>query len=286
MGNYCLCNRMELPAVGFGTYNAKGGDNLQMIKDAIEVGYRYFDTASLYGTERVLGQAIKESGVPREQFILASKVWIDEMGYESTKQAFARSLERLQTDYLDLYFIHWPKQNETAENWRELLVETWSAMEELAEEGKIKALGLSNFLPHHMDVILQNCKIKPVVDQLEVHPGYSQEMACAYAKEKGILVQAWSPLARGAVQGSLLLEQLGVKYEKSVAQICMRFLHQKGIMPIVKSADKERMRENLDFLDFVMEEEDIQLLSCMPQDMWSGEHPDTTIPKAKSNPEQ
>ncbi len=286
MKNYCLCNGMELPAVGFGTYNAKGGDNLEMIKSAIEVGYRYFDTASLYGTERALGQAINESGVPREQFILASKVWIDEMGYESTKLAFSRSLERVQTDYLDFYLIHWPKENEMAADWKELLAETWSAMEELVEEGKIKAIGLSNFLPHHMDIILKNCKIKPVVNQLEVHPGYSQEMACAYSKEKEILVQAWSPLARGAVQGNVLLEQLAAKYQKSVAQICMRFLYQKGIMPIVKSADKKRMRENMDFLDFVMEEEDIKLLSCMPQDMWSGEHPDTAIPKAKSNPEQ
>lgn len=286
MENYCLCNKMEVPVVGFGTYNAKGGDNLLMIKSAIEAGYRYFDTASLYGTERALGQAVKESGVPRQQFIIASKVWIDEMGYENTKQALNRSLERLQTDYLDFYLIHWPKESETADCWKELLTETWSAMEELVEEGKVKALGLSNFLPHHMDIILKNCKIKPVVNQLEVHPGYSQEMACAYSKEKGILVQAWSPLARGAVQGNVLLEQLAAKYEKTVAQICMRFLYQKGIMPIVKSAGIERMKENMDFFDFEMDGEDIQLLSCMPQDMWSGEHPDTAIPKAKSNPEQ
>lgn len=125
---FILSNGMEVPCIGFGTYNAKGGDNLKMIKDAIEVGYRYFDTASLYGTERALGQAIKESGIPRDQFIIASKVWIDEMGYENTKAALHRSLSRLQTDYLDFYLIHWPKPKETDEGWKELDLETWRSM--------------------------------------------------------------------------------------------------------------------------------------------------------------
>ena len=197
MQEFILENGMVLPAVGFGTYNAKGGDNLQMIKDAIEVGYRYFDTASLYGTERALGQAIKESGLPREAFQIATKVWIDEMGYENTKAALERSLSRLQTDYVDFYLIHWPKANEEDEDWKTRDLETWRAMEEMVEEGKIKAIGLSNFLPHHLDNILEHCRIKPVLNQLELHVGYSQEAAVAYSKERGIQVQAWSPFARG-----------------------------------------------------------------------------------------
>lgn len=280
---FALPDGRRVPAIGFGTYNAKGGDNLQMIKDAIEAGYQYFDTASLYGTERALGQAIKESGLPREDFILASKAWTDEMGYEETKAALERSLSRLQTDYLDLYLIHWPKANEEDADWKKRCQDTWRAMEELVREGKIKAIGLSNFLPHHLDVILETATIRPAVNQLELHIGYSQEAAVAYTQSKGIRVQAWSPLARGAMEDHPVILKLANKYGKTMAQICLRFLYQKGIMPIVKSADKGRMQENKMIFDFELEREDVQMLECMPQNTWQGEHPDFAIPKVKSN---
>lgn len=283
---FVLENEMIVPAIGFGTYNAKGGDNLQMIKDAIEVGYRYFDTASLYGTERALGQAIKESGLPREAFQIATKVWIDEMGYENTKEALERSLSRLQTDYVDFYLIHWPKANEEDSEWKTRDLETWRAMEEMVEEGKIKAIGLSNFLPHHLDNILEHCRIKPVLNQLELHVGYSQEAAVAYSKERGIQVQAWSPFARGVLEEHPLVQRLAGKYGKSPAQICLRFLYQKGIMPLIKASAKERMLQNMDIFDFVLEKEDVQMLECMPQNTWGGEHPDFAVPKAVSNLEQ
>ena len=151
---YTLPNGLQIPCLGFGTYNPNGGDNVKLIQTAIDAGYRYFDTASIYGTERALGQAIKTSGLAREEFFIASKVWIDEMGYEETKQAFARTLNRLQTDYLDLYLIHWPRRVEGDADWKEADLETWRAMEELYAEGKIKGIGLSNFLPHHL------CRIK------------------------------------------------------------------------------------------------------------------------------
>ena len=284
--SFILKNGMVLPAVGFGTYNAKGGDNLQMIKDAIEVGYRYFDTASLYGTERALGQAIKESGLPRDEFQVATKVWIDEMGYENTKAALERSLSRLQTDYADFYLIHWPKASEEDADWKERDLETWRAMEDAVSAGKVKAIGLSNFLPHHLDNILEHCKIKPVVNQLELHVGYSQEAAVAYSKEKGIQVQAWSPFARGVLEEHPLVVHLAEKYGKSPAQICLRFLVQKQIMPLIKASAKERMLQNMDIFDFALEKEDVQMLECMPQNTWQGEHPDFAIPKAKSNFEQ
>ena len=280
---FALPDGSRVPAIGFGTYNAKGGDNLQMIKDAIDNGYRYFDTASLYGTERALGQAIKESGLSRELFFLASKAWTDEMGYEEVKKALECSLNRLQTDYLDLYLIHWPKVNEEDINWKVRCQETWRAMEELVKEGKVKAIGLSNFLPHHLDVILEMAHIMPAVNQLELHIGYSQEAAVAYTQSKGILVQAWSPLARGAMENHPLILKLAQKYEKTMAQICLRFLYQKEIMPIVKSADKGRMLENRMIFDFELEKEDVQMLECMPQNTWQGEHPDFAIPKVKSN---
>lgn len=280
---FSLPDGSRVPALGFGTYNAKGGDNLQMIKTAIETGYRYFDTASLYGTERALGQAIKESGVPRELFILASKAWTDEMGYAEVKEALARSLNRLQTEYLDLYLIHWPKVSEDDTDWKERCQDTWRAMEELVREGKVKAIGLSNFLPHHLDAILEIAQIKPAVNQLELHIGYSQEAAVAYTQSKGILVQAWSPLARGAMEDHPMIHTLAEKYGKTKSQVCLHFLYQKGIMPIVKSANKDRMSENMQIFDFRIEKEDMQMLECMPQNTWQGEHPDFAIPKVKSN---
>lgn len=283
---YTLSNGLKIPCMGFGTYNPKEGDNHQIIQTAIEVGYRYFDTASLYETERALGQTIRESGIARDEFFIVSKAWIDELGYEETKQAFERTLNRLQMDYLDLYLIHWPRRTEGDTDWKERNLGAWCAMEELYAKGKIKGLGLSNFLPHHMENILKNCKVQPVVDQLEVHPGYSQEAATAYCKSKGVVVQAWSPLGRSAMLKHPVLLEMAEKYEKSVAQICLRFLVQKNIIPLVKTSTEARMKENMDIFDFEITWEDMSILECMPQDAWLGEHPDFNIPKVLSNFEQ
>lgn len=283
---YTLSNGVAIPCIGFGTYNAKGGDNLAINRTAIEAGYRYFDTASLYETERVLGQAIRESGIPRKEFFIVSKLWIDERGYQGAKEAFARSLDRLQTDYLDLYLIHWPRGTEGDTDWKETDLETWRALEELCEAGAVRGIGLSNFLPHHADVIVQNCKIRPVVDQLELHPGYTQEAAVRYCEENEIRVQAWSPLGRSAMLENPVLKLYAEKYGKSVAQICLRFLLQKGIIPLVKSSTMERMKQNQDIFDFEITPEDMSILNNMPQNTWLGEHPDFAIPKKRSNFEQ
>ncbi|MBQ8597477.1 MAG: aldo/keto reductase [Lachnospiraceae bacterium] len=283
---YTLSNGLQIPCMGFGTYNPKEGDNCKIIRTAIDVGYRYFDTASLYETERVLGQAVKESGIDRRELFIASKAWIDEVGYQETKQAFERTLNRLQMDYLDLYLIHWPRCSEEDTDWKERNLGAWRAMEELYAEGKIRGLGLSNFLPHHLENILQNCKVAPVVDQLEIHPGYSQEAAAAYCKSKGVVVQAWSPLGRSAMLEHPVLLGMASKYGKSVAQVCLRFLVQKNIIPLVKTSTAERMKENMDIFDFDITWEDMSVLECMPQDAWLGEHPDFNIPKKRSNFEQ
>lgn len=280
---YTLENGMKIPVLGFGTYNAKGGDNLEIIRTAIKAGYRYFDTASIYETERALGQAIKESGIPREEFFIATKAWIDERGYEETKQAMDRSLERLQMDYVDLYLIHWPKSSFKEANWREKDIQTWRAMEEMCEAGKTRGLGLSNFLPNHLDIILEQAKIKPQVDQLEIHPGYSQEAAAAYGQSKGLRMQAWSPLGRGRMLDNEMILMFAKKYGKTPAQICLRFLIQKGIIPLVKSSTMERMKQNMDVFDFEISKEDIQIISCMPQTTGCGQHPEFHIPDKKSN---
>ena len=205
------------------------------------------------------------------------------MGYEETRVALHRTLERLQTDYLDLYLIHWPRRIEGDTDWKQIDLDTWRAMEEMKKEGLIRGLGLSNFLPHHLDNILENGTEKPLVDQLEIHPGYSQEAAVSYCKSKGIVVQAWSPLGRSRILENEFFQALAKKYNKSAAQICLRFLIQKDIIPLVKSANFERMKENQNIFDFEISREDMQMLECMPQDTWLGEHPDFHIPKKTCN---
>lgn len=271
---YKLNNGVQIPAVGFGTYKAADGKSADIIKEAIGSGYRYFDTASFYGTEIYLAEAIRQSGLPRKEFFIASKLWKTEMGYENARDAFRRTLENLDTDYLDLYLIHWPLPEPGYENWKELDRETWRALEELYAEGKIRAIGLSNFLPHHIENILAECTVRPAVDQIEYHPGYSQEAAVQYCKEKGILVQAWSPIGRSRVLEDPLVCELAAKYRVSPAQICLKFAVQRGVVPLPKSSSPERMKQNMDLFSFEMDQEDIWRLATMPQSGWSGEHPD------------
>lgn len=284
---YTLNNGMKLPCCGFGTYKAKDGDSAEIIATAIRAGYRFFDTASIYETERLLGQAIQDSGIGREEFIIESKLWMDEMGYDNAKKAFEATLERLQTDYLDLYLIHWPRPNAAAD-WKTLDIETWRALEELYEAGRVRALGCSNFLPHHLENLLANAKIKPVVDQLEIHPGYSQEAATAYCMAHDIRPMAWAPLGRFRANPvvSECLQHMAEKYGKSVAQICLRFALEKGIIPIPKASSMEHMKNNMDIFDFSLSQEDVYMLSCMPQTAWMGEHPDFAMPEKQSNPNQ
>lgn len=272
--HYILNNGVEIPAIAFGTYKAAEGKSADVIRTAIEAGYRYFDTASFYGTETYLGQAVRESGISRDEIFIASKLWKTEMGYDNVRDAFERTLENLNTDYLDLYLIHWPLPEPGYKDWKQLDKETWRAMEELYHAGKVRAIGLSNFLPHHIENILEDCAVRPAVDQIEYHPGYSQEVTVQYCKERNILVQAWSPIGRQRVFEEPLVQEMAEKYKVSPAQICLKFAAQRGIIPLPKSSSIERMKENLDLYSFELDEEDIWKLATMPQAGWSGEHPD------------
>ena len=205
------------------------------------------------------------------------------MGYEETRAAFCRTLERLETDYLDVYMIHWPKPCENDPNWKERDLQTWKALTELKKEGKIRHLGMSNFLPHHLNNIFENSDFAPEVDQLELHIGYSQEAAREFCQQKGMLVQAWGPLGRGKVNDNPIINGMAKKYGKTFSQISLRFLIQKGVMPIPKSGSKEHMLDNMKIFDFEISEEDMWMLTCMPQETWQGEHPDFAVPKKKSN---
>ena len=282
---FTLNDGFKIPKIGFGTFNEEFKDNKESILQAIDCGYRFFDTASLYRTEESLGNAIKESGINRSEVIIETKLWTNEMGAENAKAALDRSLTRLGTDYVDIYMIHWPRQTGADdEKWKELDIETWKAMEDFVKQGRVRRLGLSNFLPHHLKNIIENSTIRPVVDQLELHPGYSQEAAVAYCKEQDILPMAWAPLGRGrenATIGNTILVRLSEKYGKSIQQINLRFLLQKGILPIPKASTREHMQANLDVFGFELTEDDVSMLSYMPQTAWLGEHPDFNIPQVK-----
>ena len=274
MKTYTLLNGVEIPAVGFGTYLATEGNGKQGILNAFAAGYRYLDTASFYKNEEEIGEAIRESGISRKELFLASKVWRTEMGYEETKAAFAASLQRLGTDYLDLYLIHWPKVSADAPDWKQRIQATWKAMEELYAAGQIRAIGLSNFLPHHIEALLETAKVMPMVNQLELHVGYMQEEAVRYSQEKGILVQAWSPLGRRKLLTEPVIQSLASKYQVTEAQLLLGFLDQQGISVIPKASTLERCKENLDIHGFTLTVEDMYFLKCLPQMGWSGEHPD------------
>lgn len=271
---FTLENGVKIPATAFGTYFGDNGSDLSIMSTAIESGYRCFDTASFYQTESILGQAMAQSGIARDEFFIISKVWKDEMGYDATLQAFEHSLERLKTDYLDLYLIHWPRPTLDCADWQSVALDTWRALEFLYQNGRVRAIGVSNFLPHHLEHILHHCQVIPMVNQLEFHPGYTQQSAIQYCKEHDILVQGWSPLGRTRVLNDPLIVELADKYQVSPAQICLRFALQKGIHPIPKASTRERMLQNQDIFSFTLSQLDVYRLETMPPIGWSGEHPD------------
>lgn len=271
---YTLSNGVRIPCVGYGTYKAADGNGSAVIRMALEAGYRYFDTASFYQTETYVAQALRDSGISRSEVFLASKMWKDEMGYAQTKAAFQRTLERLETDYLDLYLIHWPRPDAGYGDWKQLDMDTWRAMEELYEAGKIRAIGLSNFLPQHIENLLQNGKIAPMVNQIEFHPGHTQEATVRYCQAHGIQVQAWSPMGRTRVLKDPLVQELAKNHGVSAAQICLRYAVQRQIIPLPKASSMERMKQNQDLFSFELTQEEMFRLDTMPPTGWSGQHPD------------
>lgn len=244
-----LSNGVKMPAIGFGTY--KLGDDNQVseaVKLSLNLGYRQIDTASFYNNEEGVGRGIKESGIKREDIFLATKLWNDDHGYEKTIEAFNESLKKLGVDYLDLYLIHWPNK---------LNSETWKAFEELYDQGKVKAIGVCNFKQEHLEELKKSAKIMPMINQIEIHPYRAQKEMVEYCKDNNIQVVAWGPIMRGKIFSDPLMVSLAEKYNKSVAQVALRWHLQNGIIPIPKSANTERIKENLNIFDFNILEEDI-----------------------------
>lgn len=272
--SFTLNTGRTVPAIGYGTYKSVGDDSSRIFLEAIRQGYRYLDTASFYENEAEIGRAAKESGVARSKLFLASKVWKTEMGYDETMRAAERSLNRLGTDYLDLYLIHWPRPDFENPDWKALNRETWRAMERLYEEGVVHAIGVSNFLPHHIENLAVSGNVAPAVNQIEFHPGYPQLETVSYCHEHNILPQAWSPLGRTRVLRDPLIETLSENYGKTPAQICLCYALMHGVMPLPKASSADRMRENFDAASFSMEPEDVAVLDGMETTGWSGLHPD------------
>ncbi|MEE6634979.1 aldo/keto reductase [Limosilactobacillus pontis] len=262
-----LNNGVTIPCVGYGTFRTPADVAEQAVADAIEVGYRHIDTAAVYGNEEAVGKGIKDSGINRHRLFVTSKLWNTERGYESTKKALDESLEKLGMDYLDLYLIHWPaNQKQFGDRAAEINAETWRAMEDAYHEGKIRALGLSNFMPHHVIDLMKTAKVAPAVDQIEVHPGWPHTQEVKYLQAHNILVEAWGPLGgQGAkVLTNPTMEKLAAKYGKTTAQISLRWILQQGVLPLPKSVHPDRMVQNTQIFDFELSDEDMKTISELP----------------------
>jgi diketogulonate reductase-like aldo/keto reductase len=261
-----LVNGIEMPWLGLGVHRAGWGDEvMNAIKCALDVGYRSIDTATYYQNEHRVGQVVAACGIPREEIFLTSKVWNTDQGYRSTIEAFESSLEKLQTNYLDLYLIHWPQPGTTFETWR--------AMEELYEKGKIRAIGVSNFMIPHLERLMENSRIKPMVNQVEFHPELVQPELLQFCKENQIQMEAWRPIMKGKVNEIKLLQELSEKYQKSPVQIVLRWDIQKGVVTIPKSVTPERIRHNADIFDFELTTEDILRIDQLNRFSRMGEDP-------------
>lgn len=271
---FVLNNGVKIPCVGYGTWQTKDGETaVKAVAEAIRDGYRHIDTAACYGNEKSVGKAIRESGVKREDLFVTSKLWNTERGYDRTMAAFAKTLQDLQTDYLDLYLIHWPANALQFDSWDEINLETWRAMTELYHAGKIRAIGVSNFKPHHLASLMKT-EVKPMVNQIEFHPGFMQEETVRYDAENHIVTEAWSPLGTGKLLGNETLGALAEKYNKTTAQFILRWVLQHDVLPLPKSVTPSRIVENSEIFDFTIADEDMRTVDALPYIGGSGLDPD------------
>ncbi|WP_152655342.1 aldo/keto reductase [Oceanobacillus sp. CFH 90083] len=262
-----LNNGIEMPKFGLGVYKVEEGQiAVDAVKIALEHGYRSIDTASFYQNEMSVGQGIKKSSIPRKDIFLTSKVWNSEQGYGSTLEAFERSLEKLDTDYLDLYLIHWPV--------KETFMDTWKALERLYLDGRVRAVGVSNFHVPHLERLLSEAEVVPAINQVEFHPHLTQEALRVFCEKQGIQLEAWSPLKRGQLLDHPTLVSIGEKYGKNAAQIILRWDIQHHVVTIPKSVTPERIIENAAIFDFSLTEEEMKQIDALNENSRSGSNPD------------
>ena len=267
-GTFTLHNGVEMPYFGLGVYLSKEGNEvINAVKWAIQSGYRHIDTAAIYNNEEGVGEGIRASGIPREDIFLVSKVWNSEQGYDSTIKAFETSLKKLNTEYLDLYLIHWPVKGKYKETWR--------ALEELYKQKRIRAIGVSNFLKHHLKDLLTDVSIVPMVNQMEFHPYLVQQDLLDFCKTNKIQYEAWSPLMQGKIFDIDVFKEMAGKYKKTIAQLVLRWDLQKGVVTIPKSSKKQRIIDNAAIFDFSISKEDMAVLDGLDRGKRFGPDPDT-----------
>jgi methylglyoxal/glyoxal reductase len=266
-----LHNGVKMPWFGIGVFKVEEGPELvNAVKTAIKHGYRSVDTASIYGNEEGVGtgiqEGLKEAGITREELFVTSKVWNADLGYESTIAAFEQSLKKLGLDYLDLYLIHWPVEGKYKDAWR--------ALETLYKEGRIKAIGVSNFQIHHLEDLMKEAEIKPMINQVEYHPRLTQKALHSFCQENGIQLEAWSPLMQGQLLENETLQEIARKHNKSVAQIILRWDLQNEVVTIPKSTKKHRIVENADIFNFKLTNNEMQTIHDLNQNLRVGPDPD------------
>jgi diketogulonate reductase-like aldo/keto reductase len=266
-GSFQLHNGVDIPYLGLGVFQSQDGDEVKnAIKHAFRAGYRHIDTAAIYHNERGVGEAVKESRIPREDIFITSKLWNGNQGYDSAFKALDASLERLGTDYLDLYLIHWPVKGKFKDSWR--------ALEEVYKKGKVRAIGVSNFLQHHLEDLLQDAGIIPTVNQMEFHPYLVQQSLLDFCRLHGIQYQAWAPIMKGKANEIPLLNELAEKYNKTAVQVVLRWDLQKGVVTIPKSVNEERIKSNADIFDFSLSDEEVAMIDALDKHERIGPDPD------------
>ena len=266
MKSYTLNNGVSIPVLGFGTWKAENGEvAYQAVLEALKAGYRHIDTAAIYKNEESVGRAIRDSGIPRQKIFVTTKIWNTNHSYDEARQAFEESMEKLGLDYLDLYLIHWPNPKPLRENdeWKTRNAEVWRAMEDLYQEGKIRAIGVSNFLPHHLDALLETARVIPAVNQVRLAPGVYQEEVVAYCKEKGILLEAWGPFGQGELFDKKGVQEIAAKHGKSVAQIALAWSLAEEFLPLPKSVTASRIQSNLDCFGIELSKEEREVLKTI-----------------------
>ena len=267
-GTVQLSNGVEMPYFGLGVFKTQDGTEVEnSVKWALEAGYRHIDTASIYQNERGVGNAILASGIPRNEIFITTKIWNDRQRNESVMSGFEESLELLQTDFVDLYLVHWPVKGKIAS--------TWKVLEEIYRSGRARAIGVSNFLQHHLEELFPIAEIMPMVNQVECHPYLVQQSLIDFCKSNRIVYEAWSPIMRGKVNEIPLFRELSDKYHKSPVQIVLRWDLQKGIVTIPKSVQQDRIKHNADIFDFEITSQDVARIDSLDKDHHFGAHPDT-----------
>ena len=274
---YKLSNGVGIPCIGFGTWQTPDGEvAVRSVAAAIEAGYRHIDTAQAYGNEESVGKGIRESGIDRKDLFVTTKLWNTNHSYKLTMRTFEESMNKLGLDYLDLFLIHWPNPIAFRDHWQEANAESWKAMEELYEAGKIRAIGVSNFRPHHIEEILKTAKVAPMVNQIRLCPGDTQDETVDWCREHGMVLEAYSPLGIGQIFEVPEMQKLAEKYHRSIAQVCIRWSLQRGYLPLPKSVTPSRIQENLKVFDFELSDEDVQLIADLKGCVGYASDPDRT----------